>query len=572
MTARNAHDASPLLSTELTPTTASKRSSGSPDGPQEPATWWVRVQAQFIDYAVAVVLFFGLAFLAGMAVAYATGADEPFWIALVGGALSAVLGTIVYQLVGDASGSGQTVGRRAMGIRAVKAGTAQPLGFGRALGRNLARPISGIPLDLGYLAPLWDRRRRTFHDTLAGTEVVHGTKGPVATAITSAIAVALLAGGLVGLLWDPPLWDAETVEASDPAIDQLDASCVTSLPSDVNDVAWGDLVRVQVEVDIPSCWPEGETLPAGATWNIRAGSGEPPHCSGTFNFDTPPKPGTTHRLLLKFSDCELTPGEEVTVETDSNAVALESSTAVVRLDDENPPPTTTAPASSTPQPASPAQDHSLTEVRTGEHGTYSRLVFEFGSGSTPDANVSISGTEMTVSLSGSIGGPMAQNIQDTNRLGVPQATEGGSKWLVSVPTGATSEDSWLTGPNRLVVDVSGPTFGAAPTPTPSPATAPSYSIAEIRTGDNGSRNRVVFEFASSVPPHRINGRADGTYVEFDVSGVISGPASTDMKSSVITDVRRYSSDTNTWVISGSSNGITTNVEELDGPPRLVIDF
>ena len=69
--------------------------------------------------------------------------------------------------------SGQTWGRRIVGIKVVRVGTGAAPGFWRALGRQLfAGVISANVLYLGYLWMLWDSDRQTWHDKVAGTVVV----------------------------------------------------------------------------------------------------------------------------------------------------------------------------------------------------------------------------------------------------------------------------------------------------------------------------------------------------------------------------------------------------------------
>ena len=69
--------------------------------------------------------------------------------------------------------SGQTWGRRITGIHVVRNRTGEPIGFGRALGRQLfGFTISRVALALGYLWMLWDEERQTWHDKLADTVVV----------------------------------------------------------------------------------------------------------------------------------------------------------------------------------------------------------------------------------------------------------------------------------------------------------------------------------------------------------------------------------------------------------------
>lgn len=68
--------------------------------------------------------------------------------------------------------SGQSLGKRALGTRLVRASTGEPVGFGRAVGRLVAHLLNGLPLGLGYLWPLWDEHRQTFADKVCGTVVV----------------------------------------------------------------------------------------------------------------------------------------------------------------------------------------------------------------------------------------------------------------------------------------------------------------------------------------------------------------------------------------------------------------
>jgi uncharacterized RDD family membrane protein YckC len=71
--------------------------------------------------------------------------------------------------------TGQTLGKRIVGIRVVDANGGQPgIGFGRGVGRYFARILSAIPLLLGYFWMLWDDRKQTWHDKLPSTLVVKG--------------------------------------------------------------------------------------------------------------------------------------------------------------------------------------------------------------------------------------------------------------------------------------------------------------------------------------------------------------------------------------------------------------
>jgi uncharacterized RDD family membrane protein YckC len=69
--------------------------------------------------------------------------------------------------------TGQTWGRKILGVKVVDQFTELPIGFGRALGRTLfAHIISSAIFSLGYLWMLWDPEQQTWHDKVVGSVVV----------------------------------------------------------------------------------------------------------------------------------------------------------------------------------------------------------------------------------------------------------------------------------------------------------------------------------------------------------------------------------------------------------------
>jgi uncharacterized RDD family membrane protein YckC len=86
---------------------------------------------------------------------------------------------LVYWSYFEGSRSGQTIGKKIMGIRVIDYNTGGPLGFGRGFVRQLARIPSGIVCYLGYLWMLWDKEKQTWHDKLASTVVVPESAYPV---------------------------------------------------------------------------------------------------------------------------------------------------------------------------------------------------------------------------------------------------------------------------------------------------------------------------------------------------------------------------------------------------------
>jgi uncharacterized RDD family membrane protein YckC len=81
----------------------------------------------------------------------------------------------------EGSNSGQTIGKKAVGIRVIDFNTGGPIGFGRAVIRYVARILSAIPCLLGYFWMLWDKERQTWHDKLANDVVVPVEQYPVAS-------------------------------------------------------------------------------------------------------------------------------------------------------------------------------------------------------------------------------------------------------------------------------------------------------------------------------------------------------------------------------------------------------
>ncbi|GAA4714809.1 RDD family protein [Pedococcus ginsenosidimutans] len=72
--------------------------------------------------------------------------------------------------------TGQSVGKKALGLKLVDERTGQPIGAGMAFVRDLAHVLDGF-FYIGYLWPLWDDKRQTFADKILNTVVVQVPKG-----------------------------------------------------------------------------------------------------------------------------------------------------------------------------------------------------------------------------------------------------------------------------------------------------------------------------------------------------------------------------------------------------------
>ncbi|MCK7622948.1 RDD family protein [Streptomyces sp. RS10V-4] len=89
------------------------------------------------------------------------------WLLAVGG---------MFFLIAKEGSTGQTPGKKALGIKVVKEATGQPMGFGMTFVRYICRYLNGLLCGIGWLWPLWDDKSQTFADKLVGTVVVPAPK------------------------------------------------------------------------------------------------------------------------------------------------------------------------------------------------------------------------------------------------------------------------------------------------------------------------------------------------------------------------------------------------------------
>jgi uncharacterized RDD family membrane protein YckC len=128
------------------------------------ASWGQRVGAMLIDY-VTILPFSILASTVGRS---STNGLNLFYyvfellaIALWG-----------YNRWFQAGPTGQSWGKKAVGLRLVSEESGQPIGATNAFLRDLAHLLDWIPCFIGYLWPLWDQKKQTFADKIVKTIVV----------------------------------------------------------------------------------------------------------------------------------------------------------------------------------------------------------------------------------------------------------------------------------------------------------------------------------------------------------------------------------------------------------------
>ena len=133
----------------------------------ELASWGRRAAAKLADFGFIVVsLFLALA----VSTSTADGAAAPLGAVLL---VAWLLYFFLYPWFTVALW-GQTPGKMALGVKVVRGSDEGRVGWLRALGRyasEFALGLFSIPLLLSYLWPLWDSRKATLHDKMAGTIV-----------------------------------------------------------------------------------------------------------------------------------------------------------------------------------------------------------------------------------------------------------------------------------------------------------------------------------------------------------------------------------------------------------------
>jgi uncharacterized RDD family membrane protein YckC len=145
------------------------------------AGFWIRVAAQLIDTVVViaagsvVMMIFGAIGFGAMSM---EDLDEDSMAA--GGVLFIIVfyllfiaAIVLYYAIMESSSRQATLGKIAVGIRVGKADGSR-LSFLNALGRYLAKIISGAILYIGYIMVAFSLKKQGLHDMIADTYVFYG--------------------------------------------------------------------------------------------------------------------------------------------------------------------------------------------------------------------------------------------------------------------------------------------------------------------------------------------------------------------------------------------------------------
>ncbi|MEV1044683.1 RDD family protein [Streptomyces sp. NPDC049916] len=132
-------------------------------GMPELAHWGLRFGGLIVDMLVLMVPYI-LVVIGG-----AVGDSFGGILAIVG--FLGVIALAIWQVYQEGT-TGQTIGKKAVGIRLLREADGSPLGFGMAFVRRLAHFLDSIACYIGWLWPLWDEKKQTFADKVCSSVVV----------------------------------------------------------------------------------------------------------------------------------------------------------------------------------------------------------------------------------------------------------------------------------------------------------------------------------------------------------------------------------------------------------------
>jgi len=137
------------------------------------AHWGLRLAGYLLD---AVVLF-PFYFVAGIGQAFAADTTTgdvraPGIIVMAVAYLAAFAFTIWNQVIRQGR-TGQSLGKKWVGVWLLREDNGQPLGVWLNLGRALLHILDALPCYLGFLWPLWDDKRQTFADKIVSSVVIN---------------------------------------------------------------------------------------------------------------------------------------------------------------------------------------------------------------------------------------------------------------------------------------------------------------------------------------------------------------------------------------------------------------
>jgi uncharacterized RDD family membrane protein YckC len=138
--------------------------------PAQYAGFWERFGAAFLDGLIVGIPMAIVQYALGEYDRADTGLVDMY---LTPGSILNFLVSWLYSASMESSPRQATLGKRALGLKVTNTEGGR-ISFGQATGRHFGKYVSMIILFIGYLMMLWDDRKQTLHDKMAGTLVVKG--------------------------------------------------------------------------------------------------------------------------------------------------------------------------------------------------------------------------------------------------------------------------------------------------------------------------------------------------------------------------------------------------------------
>jgi uncharacterized RDD family membrane protein YckC len=131
---------------------------GNPPPASNYANWLQRVGGYLIDWLPLIIVeFIGIA-------------THTAILALLCALIA--LGLYIYNRVLQAGRTGQSWGKKALGLKLISEATGEPIGPAMAFVRDICHILDSLACYIGWLFPLWDAKRQTFADKIISTVVV----------------------------------------------------------------------------------------------------------------------------------------------------------------------------------------------------------------------------------------------------------------------------------------------------------------------------------------------------------------------------------------------------------------
>ncbi|MGA4958105.1 RDD family protein [Streptomyces lavendulocolor] len=131
------------------------------------AHWGRRVGAHLLDMLIILGPLYAIVGISG---ATSSSGEPQLGAIIVLPLMVYTLTMAVLQLVKEGK-TGQTIGKKALGICLLREADGRPLGVGMAFVRKLAHFLDSVACYLGWLWPLWDEKKQTFADKVCSTAV-----------------------------------------------------------------------------------------------------------------------------------------------------------------------------------------------------------------------------------------------------------------------------------------------------------------------------------------------------------------------------------------------------------------